>query len=257
MNIRLATLTAAAVLTAALARTAAAAAPETPPVFAKLKPKVGAWAEYSLVSKKGDDVKRQGVIRMSIVGKTADGFWLEQKMTIEIPKPKKDNGPTIIKMLLGAEGAQKVYMKSGPRVMDMSGMMAGSARKNQAAVDKAKTKEVGEESIEVAAGKYKATRYSFDDGKNTGDTWVKPGVGPYGLIKQVHTSGKTVTTLELQSAGGDAKSEVDETTAQSMFGGMMGGGSGAASGSGSNSSAPSGFGSMFQNALQRKAAGSQ
>ena len=60
-----------------------AAAPETPIVYGQLKAKVGAWAEYSVESKKGDAVKSKGTYRMSVVGKDGDALWIEQKMTVE------------------------------------------------------------------------------------------------------------------------------------------------------------------------------
>jgi hypothetical protein len=257
MKIRITVLAAAAALAAGLAQTAAAGAPETPSIYAKLKPKVGAWAEYSIISKKGDAIKSKGVIRISVVGKEGDAVWLEQRITMEIPKPKKE-GPMIVKSLVGADGMQKMFVKMGDRVMDMTSMEGRAARERQQTIAKAKNTEVGEESVEVAAGKYKATHYSFDDGTSKGDHWVKPGVGPYGLIKQTHSGPKGSGALELLSSGDGAKSEVDESTAQS-FGSMMGGqapsGAAGAPGMGSNpSNMPPGMSDMIQNAMKRRAA---
>lgn len=202
---------------------ASAAAPQTAEVFAKLKPAVGAWAEYGFESKKGNTLKSKGVYRFSVVGKEGEAFWLEEKMTREIPAPKHGAGVSIIKMLIGGkDGLRKMYVKSGTRVMDMSGMMGASTKKAQAERAKTPLKDAGQETVKVAAGSYKATHYSFDNGKSVGDIWVKPGIGPYGLIKQVHTSGASQVTMELLSSGGDAQSEVDETTAVSMNGGMPG-----------------------------------
>jgi len=114
-----------------------------------------------------------------------------------------------------------MYMKTGTRVMDMSTMTGASTAKAQTERAKTTMKEAGQETVKVPAGSFKATHYSFDNGKSVGDSWVKPGVGPYGLIKQAHTSGERSTTMELLASGDDAKSEVDETTAVSM-GGMPG-----------------------------------
>ena len=238
---------------------AAAGAQEAPAIFGKMKPKVGAWAQYSFATKKGDQEKTKGRFRMSVVGKQGDSLWIEQKFALEDPKPKKDAAGGVMKFLMGKDGVEKAYMKTERGVMDMSGMMASGSRKKQAAVDKMKMTEVGSEKIEVPAGKYKATHYTFEDGKNSGDSWMKPGVGPYGMIKQVHRDGKLVSTLELLSSGDDAKSEVDEKTAQSMFGAMMDRPSRAKAGKGHDAAsdekapeAPS-LGGMFRNALKKKA----
>ena len=201
---------------------AAAGAPAAPLVFAKLKPAVGAWAEYSVETKQGGAVKSKGTFRMAIVGKDAAGLWIEQKTTPEIPKPKTAGGATVMKFLKGKNGISKAYMKTSRGVMDMSAAMASSARKQQAAVDAAKMAAAGTETIEVPAGKFKTTHYTMTNGNNSGDVWMKAGVGPYGMVKQVYTAGDRVTTLTLLDSGGDAKSEVDETTARSFGPGMMG-----------------------------------
>ncbi|OGS41345.1 MAG: hypothetical protein A2506_13630 [Elusimicrobia bacterium RIFOXYD12_FULL_66_9] len=202
---------------------ASAVALEAPPIFAKLKPKVGAWAEYSFETKKGEKVKTKGVFRMSVVGKKGDALWIEQKLTQQTPKPKKDEANVVMKFLMGKDGVEKAYMKGEDGVMDMSGMMTAGARKKQAAAEKTKMTEAGTETISVPAGKFKATRYTFAEGKATGESWAKAGVGPYGMIKQVQREGKESSTMELLSSGAGAKSEIDEKSAQSPFGAMMGG----------------------------------
>lgn len=208
-----------ACLLAGLAVPASAGGQEPPPIFSKLKPKVGSWGEYSFESRKGDKVKSKGKFRMAVVGKEGDSFWVEQTFTLELPKPKKDEAMGAMKLLMNKEGVQKAFMKSERGVMDMSSMMA---RKKPQPADDAKMTEVGEETISVPAGKFKAAHFIFEQKNNTGDAWMKPGVGPYGMIKQVHRDDKVVTTLELLASGGDAKSEIDEKTAQSMMGAMMG-----------------------------------
>lgn len=199
----------------------AAAREDAPAIFTKIKPKVGAWAEYSYESKKGDKTKSKGRFKMSVVGKEGDALWIEQKFTLEIPKPKKGEAGGIMKFLMGKDGVQKAFMKTDEGVMDMSSMMA-SHKKPQPS-ETAKMTEVGEEKIEVPAGKFKTTHFTFEEKKDAGDAWIKPGVGPYGMVKQVHKDGKLVSTLELLASGDDAKSEVDEKSAQSMMGAMMGG----------------------------------
>lgn len=212
-----------ALMPVVLALPVSAAAPQSAQVFAKLKPAVGAWGQYSYESKKGGTLKSKGTYRFSVVGKEGDAFWLEEKMTPETPAPKHGDGISIMKMLIGGkDGLQKMYVKTGTRVMDMSGMMGASAKKEHAERAKTALKDAGQETVKVAAGSFKATHYSFDNGKSAGDMWVKPGVGPYGLIKQVHTSGESTVAMELLASGDDAKSEVDETTAVPMYGGMPG-----------------------------------
>ena len=192
-----------------------------PPIFTKLNAKVGSWGEYSFERKKGDEVVSKGTFRMAVVGKEGDNVWLEQKMTAEIPKPKKDRGPMTMKMLIGKEKVEKVFMKSERGVVEMTGMMGFSARRPHEESEKTKMKELGTETISVPAGSFKTTRYSFDhEKKAAGDVWVKPGVGPYGLVKQVFKSESRDTAVVLTAHGDDAKSEVDHTTAKSMGAGM-------------------------------------
>lgn len=245
-------------LTVLMAGSAAARGQEAPPIFSKLKPKVGAWAEYSFESKKGDKTKSKGRFRMAVVGKEGDDFWIEQKFALELPKPKKGEAGGAMKFLMGKDGVKKAYMKSDEGVMDMSSMMA--SRKKPQPADTAKMTEVGEEKIEVPAGKFKTTRYAFEDKKNTGDAWMKPGVGPYGMIKQVHREGKEIATMELLASGDGAKSEIDEKTARSMMGAMMGGPSSSRKGKSEDADEGSdekvekpSFGGMFKNALKKKA----
>lgn len=202
-----------------LAVPASAGGQEPPAIFSKIKPKVGAWGEYSFETKKGDKMKSKGKFRMAVVGKEGDALWIEQKFTLEVPKPKKGEAMGNMKFLMGKEGVSKAFMKTDEGVMDMSSMMAG--KKSQPA-DKAKMTEKGEETITVPAGKFKTTHYSYEEGKNTGDSWMKPGAGPYGMVKQVNQEGKETSTIELLSSGDDAKSEIDEKSAQSMMGAMMG-----------------------------------
>lgn len=255
-------------LTLLIAAPASAGHDDAPAIFAKIKPKVGAWAEYSYESKKGDKTKSKGRFKMSVVGKEGDALWIEQKFTLEIPKPKKDEAGGIMKFLMGKDGVRKAYMKSEHGVMDMSSMMA-SHKKPQPS-ETAKMTEVGEEKIEVPAGKFKTTHFTFEEKKDAGDAWIKPGVGPYGMVKQVHKDGKLVSILELLASGDDAKSEVDEKSAQSMMGAMMGGPERARSkkkkdrdeaseGSDEKSEAPEeaaekpSLGGFFKNVLKKKA----
>lgn len=249
---------AALLLTVLAAAFAAAGGDEAPAIFTKLKPKVGSWAEYSTQTMKGDKTKAKGRFRFAVVGKEGDSLWVEQKMTLETPKPRKDGAAGVMKFLMGKDGVTKAFMKSDRGVMDMSSMMG--SRKKEEAADRAKMTEVGTDKIEVPAGKYKATHYTFAEGKNTGDAWMKPGVGPYGMIKQVHREGKEVSTLELLASGDDAKSEVDEKSAQSPFGAMMdrpsrakSGKKGAAADSDEKAPEAPSFGGMFKNALKKKA----
>ena len=194
----------------------AAAAPEAPPIFGKIKPKVGSWAQYSMEAVKGEKTHSKGLIRMAVVGKEGDSLWIEQKFAMEIPKPRKGAEEIATKMLMGQDGVEKMYMKSSHGVLDMTSMMGAAARKKHAANQRAKMTEVGPETITVAAGTFKTTHYTFDDGKTSGDTWINKEAGPYGMIRQVHHNGKIVSTMELVDSGNDAKSEVDETTAKTM-----------------------------------------
>jgi len=194
--------------------------PEMPAVWAQAKPKVGSWAEYGFESKKGEKLKTKGTFRISVVGKEGSSLWLEQKMTPELPKPKKGERVMLMKMLMGKDKIEKAFMKSEEGVMDMTAMMARAGSKKHEAIAKTKMKEAGTESVTVPAGEFKATKYTFEEGDDSGDAWMKPGVGPYGLIKQVHKDGKKIWTMQLMASGSDAKSEIDEKTATAGFAGM-------------------------------------
>lgn len=205
-----------------LAPLAMAADQDGPTIFATLKPQVGAWAEYSFEGKNGDKVKTKGVYRMSVVGKKGDLVWVEQKMTREIPEPKKDEPAAIIKMGIAKDKLEKAFIKTPQGVMDMSSMMRSGFNKTDETVKKTKMVKVGDETIQVPAGKYKATHYKIGEDGKSGDTWVREGTGPYGLVKQLYMHGDHTTTILLLATGDGAKSEVDESTAkEGGFGAMM------------------------------------
>ncbi len=194
-----------------------------PEIFSQLKPAVGAWGEYSFESKKGDKTTSKSLFRLAVVGKQGDSLWVEQKITPEFPKPKREGRQVALKILMGKNGIEKSYMKTERGVLDMSSMMKTGAHKAGGAVN-AKMTKVGDEKIEVPAGKFTATHYTFssEKGGGTGDTWLKPGVGPYGMVKQLYHDKKDGAVIMLLTASGDgAKSEIDESTAKSpMAGGM-------------------------------------
>ena len=200
---------------------AAASAPQSPSFFVKLDAAPGAWAEYDVTSAKPDGGKSVMKMHIAAVGKTADGTWLESRMTPESPKPRHAFPSPTVKMLLdGKDRVIKAYVQTPRGVMDMSAEMASASRQAMSGPNATKRTKVGPAKVSVPAGTFETTRYAVAGGNVTGDVWVKSGVGPYGLIRQVlHVDGRT-TTFELLSSGTGAKSQVDESQAHAFGSGM-------------------------------------
>ncbi|NNN06352.1 MAG: hypothetical protein HKL90_10670 [Elusimicrobia bacterium] len=203
------------------AATVAAAAPQSPSFFAKLDAAPGAWAEYSVTFAKPDGGKSVMKMHIAAVGKTADGTWVESRMTPESPKPLHAYPPSTVKLLLDKnETVIKAYVQTPRGVMDMSAGMSAASREAMSGPNATKRKKLGPAKVSVPAGTFETTRYAVSGGKVSGDVWLKSGVGPYGLIRQVMHDGGRTTTFELLASGMGAKSSVDETQAHAFGSGM-------------------------------------
>lgn len=198
-----------------LASSASARGQKSPKIFGELKPKVGAWAEYGFETAKKGKTAEKGTYRSAVVAKDAEGVWIEQRFEITEPKPKRDEERGgVMKMLIGKDGKTKrMLMKTSEGVMDMTRMM-NMGSKDQEQVELASA---GKETVSTPAGEFKAE-------KKTGEgveLWIKEGVGPYGVVKQVSTEGKETSTMLLKAYGKDAKAEVEVPAEEEGGAGMM------------------------------------
>ncbi len=179
-------------------------------------PDVGQWAEYEGVINKKDPY----TVRYAVVGSEEregkEMKWMEMRMTGK----KKDQNMVYQVLTPGSpaemDQVQEMVFKPGDKqAMKMNGMMMkmirGQLKKNSALSDLCEgTTPMGEESVTVPAGTFKATR--FHNSKHQSDTWIVPGMAFF----MVKSKGKDYE-FNLASSGDGAKSSISET-AQEMGG---------------------------------------
>jgi hypothetical protein len=172
-------------------------------------PDVGQWAEYTGTLHKDPYTMRYAVVGAEDrAGKSMR--WLELKMTGQ----KKDQNMVYQVLTPGnpaeLDQAEEVVFKTGDKpAMKMNGMMLGMIRgqlkKNSVLANLCEgVAPVGEESVTVPAGTFKAIRYH--DSTHDADTWVVPD-RPFVMVK---SKGKDFE-LSLASSGDGAKSSITET----------------------------------------------
>lgn len=178
------------------------------PKFFSRPPKIGEWGEF-IFEKKGKPEPQQ--IRMAVVreekrqGKQM--YWLQMVMAGE-GKGKR----TVMQMLtpwdqssLAGQNTMEVVMKIGDQpAMKMSSEMGKSAASRadwrEACAD---SKFVGEESVSVPAGTFRARHYSGPEG----DTWASMDAPVWHLVKM---NMKDSTSMVLTAVGMGAKNEITE-----------------------------------------------
>jgi hypothetical protein len=177
-------------------------------------PAVGRWAEYQATFKGKPSTMRYAVVgEESREGKPMK--WLEMRMV-------GDKDTMVYQMLTPGNPAemdqiQEVVFKTGDKpAMKMSGAMIGMIRgqmgKNSALANLCEgVSLVGEESVTVPAGTFKAARFHND--KHDSDTWMVRDQ-PFYLVKSV---GKD-HTIALAKSGDGATSSITEEP-QDMMGG--------------------------------------
>jgi hypothetical protein len=180
---------------------------DVPKFFAR-PPQIGELGELTMEKKGKPDPER---IRMAVVkeeqrqGKKM--YWLQMVIS------EKANGKrTIMQMLtpweqssLVGQNAAEMVMKIGNQpAMKMSGDLGKAAASRadwrEACAD---SKFVGEESISVPAGTFRARHYSGPEG----DTWASLDAPVWHLVKMTTKDG---TTMVLSSVGTGAKNEITE-----------------------------------------------
>jgi len=180
---------------------------DLPKFFAK-PPKIGEWAEFTW-QEKGKEESQP--IRMAVIkeeqrqGKKM--YWLQ--MTVNGTDPSKR---TIIQRLtpwdhssLAGENTAEVIMKMGNqpamKVGPEHAKGAGGTDWREACKD---SKYVGEESVTVPAGTYKARHYTGSHGENT---WASLDAPVWHMVKMTTKEGNTMV---LSSTGMGAKSDITE-----------------------------------------------
>jgi len=167
-------------------------------------PVVGSGGEYEMTSDKGTKM----VMEIAIVGKESvagkDGYWFEMTMS------NSPMGQMVMKSLTVVDGTDTVVsrmiMQMGTRPpMEMPTQMNKSSAQKQPADIRDRADDVGSETVTTPAGTFTAEHYKMKDG--TGDAWVAPKAGPYGLVK---FQGKD-STMVLTRVITDAKDKISGT----------------------------------------------
>jgi hypothetical protein len=168
-------------------------------------PPPGSWAEYTTAD---------GSMRLALLGnETRAGKSL---VRVEMSMVSRE-GPTVMQVLVPgypydmATIEDFVIKPAGQPAMRMSAqmrqMMVGRMPRDQIAeaCRNAQMTRVGEESVTVPAGTFKAVHYR--DASSGNDVWVSESI-PFGLVKTKMARGGEIV---LSGQGSDAKSQITET----------------------------------------------
>ena len=166
-------------------------------------PVVGSGGEYEMTTDKG-----KTVMEISVVGKESvdgkDGYWFE----MAIANASMDQ--MISKSLTVLDGqdtvVSRMIMQMGSRPpMEMPTQMYKANAQKQSADIRDRADDVGSETVTTPAGTFVTEHYKMKDG--SGDAWVAPKAGPYGLVK---FQGKD-STMVLTKVITDAKDKITGT----------------------------------------------
>jgi hypothetical protein len=166
-------------------------------------PVVGSGGEYEMTTDKGKTVMEILVVgKESVDGK--DGYWFE----MAIANASMDQ--MISKSLMVLDGqdtvVSRMIMQMGSRPpMEMPTQMYKANAQKQSADIRDRADDVGSETVTTPAGTFVTEHYKMKDG--SGDAWVAPKAGPYGLVK---FQGKD-STMVLTKVITDAKDKITGT----------------------------------------------
>jgi hypothetical protein len=167
-------------------------------------PVVGSGGQYEMTTEKGTTM----VMEVAVVGKESvggkDGYWFETTMS------NSPMGQMVMKSLTVLDGTDTVIsrmiMQMGNRPpMEMPTNMSKTSAQKQPADIRDRAEDVGSESITTPAGTFTAEHYKMKDG--SGDAWVAPKAGPYGLVKFQGKDSSMVLTKVIT----DAKDKITGT----------------------------------------------
>ncbi len=177
-------------------------------------PPVGSWVEYEFTGPSAS-----GRSRMAVVGtENRNGrelTWYEMSFSsggqAMILKMLAEGGlyhamaeKTVEEMIVKA-GDQPAMKFSGAMMERMQSQM-GSDPASQFGAACENAERVGEESITVPAGTFRAVHYRLTTGSNQGDAWIVEGV-PFGMVKWTGAKGETAVMV---AKGDDAQAELTE-----------------------------------------------
>lgn len=169
-----------------------------------LNPVVGSGGQYEMTTEKGTKM----VMEIAVVGKESvggkDGYWFEMTMA------NTSMGQMITKTLTVVDGADTVVSRMIMQMpnrppMEMPTQMTKSSAQKQPADIRDRAEDLGSETVTSPAGTFTAEHYKMKDG--SGDAWVAPKAGPYGLVK---FQGKD-TSMVLTKVITDAKDKITGT----------------------------------------------
>ena len=166
-------------------------------------PVVGSGGEYEMTTDKGKTVMEILVVgKESVDGK--DGYWFEMAIS------NASMGQMISKSLTVLDGqdtvVSRMIMQMGSRPpMEMPTQMYKANAQKQSADIRDRADDVGSETVTTPAGTFVTEHYKMKDG--SGDAWVAPKAGPYGLVK---FQGKD-STMVLTKVITDAKDKITGT----------------------------------------------
>src|SRR5271169_3344891 len=167
-------------------------------------PVVGSGGQYEVTTEKGDKM----VMEIAIVAKDSvdgkDGYWFEMTMS------NTSMGQMVTKTLTAVDGqdtvVSRVIMQMANRPpMEMPAQMSKMNGQKQPADIRDRAEDLGSETVTTLAGTFTAEHYKMKDG--SGDAWVAPKAGPYGLVK---FQGKE-TSMMLTKVITDAKDKITGT----------------------------------------------
>jgi arabinogalactan endo-1,4-beta-galactosidase len=169
-----------------------------------LNPVVGSGGEYEMTTERGTKM----VMEIAIVGKESvagkDGYWFEMTMSTS------EMAQMVSKTLTVVDGTDTItsrtILQMGNRPpMEMPTQMFKANAQKQPADIRDRAEDVGSETVTTPAGTFATEHYKMKDG--SGDAWVAPKAGPYGLVK---FQGKD-STMVLTKVTTDAKDKITGT----------------------------------------------
>jgi len=167
-------------------------------------PVVGSGGQYEMMSEKGTKT----VMEIAVVGKESvdgkEGYWFEMTMANTAMGQMTSKTLTVLDGQDTVVSRMIVQMGNRPP-MEMPTQMYKTNAQKQPADIRDRAEDVGSESVTTPAGTFVTEHYKMKDG--SGDAWVAPKAGPYGLVK---FQGKD-TSMVLTKVITDAKDQITGT----------------------------------------------